>query len=89
MPNQERFRRQFGYRLQEAEFLPRNFVCFVEKEGTGVVTAKLAVRWAARRTKKPPQSASRLSVVRRFAAYVSAHDARTAQRLGMINYTAE
>jgi len=43
-----KLRRQLGYKLQEAEFLLRNFVRFVEEEGTGVITAKLAVRWAAR-----------------------------------------
>ena len=72
-----KLRRQLGYKLKEAEFLLRNFVHFIEQEGTGVITAKLAVRWAARPNIKPAQSGSRLSVVRRFAAYVSAHDART------------
>jgi len=72
-----KLRRQLGYKLQEAEFLLRNFVRFVEEEGAGVITAKLAVRWAARPNMKLAQSGSRLSVVRRFAAYVSAHDART------------
>ena len=35
-----KLRRQLGYKLQEAEFLLRNFVRFVEQEGTGVITAK-------------------------------------------------
>lgn len=69
-----RLRRQLGYKLQEAEFLLHNFVSFAEQEGAGVITAKLAVQWAARPNMKPAQSGSRLSVVRRFAAYVSAHD---------------
>ena len=72
-----RLRGQLGYKLQEAEFLLRNFVSFIEQEGAGVITAKLAVQWAARPNMKLAQSGSRLSVVRRFAAYVSAHDART------------
>lgn len=66
-----------GIKLQEAEFFLRNFVHFVEQEGTGVITSKLAVRWAARPNIKPAQSGSRLTVVRRFAAYVNAYDART------------
>ena len=72
-----KLRRQLGYKLQEAEFLLRNFVNFVEQEGACVITAKLAVRWAARPNTKPAQSGSRLSFVRRFAAYVSAYDKRT------------
>ena len=39
-----KLRRQLGYKLQEAEYLLRNFVRFVEQEGAGVITAKLAVR---------------------------------------------
>jgi integrase len=66
-----------GYKLKDAEFLLRNFVRFIEQEGSDVITAKLAVRWSARPNIKPAQSGSRLSVVGRFAAYVSAHDART------------
>jgi integrase len=66
-----------GYKLQEAEFLLRNFISFAEQEGAGVITAKLAVQWAARPNMRPAQSGSRLGVVRQFAAYVSAHDART------------
>jgi len=72
-----KLRRQLGYKLQEAEFFLRNFIRFIEQEGTGVITAKLAVQWATRPNLKPAQNGSRLSVVRRFAAYVSAHDART------------
>ncbi len=72
-----KLRRQLGYKLQDAEFSLRNFVSFAEQEGTGIITAKLAVRWAARPNMKPAHSGSRLSVVRRFAAYVSAHDKRT------------
>ena len=77
LDNYLKLRRQLGYKMKEAGFLLRNFVRFVEEEGAGVITAKLAVRWAARPNMKLAQSGSRLSVVRRFAAYVSAHDART------------
>ena len=66
-----KLRRQLGYKLQEAEFLLRNFVRFVEQEGTGVITAKLAVRWAAGPNNEPAQSGSRLSVVRRATRSMS------------------
>jgi len=72
-----KLRRQLGYKLQEAESLLRNFISFAEQEGAGVITSKLAIRWAARPNIKPAQGGSRLSAVRRFAAYVSAHDKRT------------
>jgi len=63
--------------FKKQNFLLRNFVSFVEQEGAGVITSKLAVRWSARPNTNPVQSGSRLSVVRRFAAYVSAYDQRT------------
>jgi hypothetical protein len=59
-----KLRRQLGYKLQEAELFLRNFIGFIEQEGTGVITAKLAVRWATRPNLKPAQNGSRLSVVR-------------------------
>jgi hypothetical protein len=71
-----KLRRQLGYKLQEAESFLRNFIRFIEQEGTGVITAKLAVRWATRPNLKSAQNGSRLRVVRGFAAYVSAHDSR-------------
>jgi len=43
----------------------------------GPIRTKLAMQWATRPKVKPCQSANRLGMVRRFAAYVSAHDART------------
>ncbi|HLZ54809.1 MAG TPA: tyrosine-type recombinase/integrase [Verrucomicrobiae bacterium] len=70
-------RRQLGYKMQEAGFLLRNFVRFAEQKGAGVIRAKLALQWAAQPNIKPAQSGSRLGVVRRFAEYLSAYDART------------
>lgn len=72
-----KLRRQLGYKLKEAEFSLRSFVNLAEEEGAEFITTKLAVRWAAPRDLKPAQSGSRLSTVRRFAAYVSAFDPRT------------
>jgi integrase/recombinase XerD len=72
-----KLRRQLGYKLQAAEFVLRNFVRFIEQEGADKITTKLAVQWAARPKMKPANSGRRLSIVRPFAAYVSAHDPRT------------
>jgi integrase/recombinase XerD len=72
-----KLRRQLGYKLKEAEFLLRSFISLVEEEGSAFITTKLALRWAARPDLKPSQRGSRLSAVRRFAAYVSAFDGRT------------
>jgi integrase len=72
-----KLRRQLGYKLKEAEFLLRSFTTLAEEEGAEFITTKLALRWAARPHLKPGQSGSRLSTLRRFAAYVRAFDART------------
>ena len=69
-----KLRRRLGYKMQEAEFLLRNFVRFAEQEGAGTVSTKLALQWAARPNMKSAQSANRLGVLRRFAEYVNAHD---------------
>jgi len=72
-----KLRRQLGYKLRVTEILLRNFVRFAQEEGASFITTKLALRWAARPGIKPVQSGNRLGMVRRFADYVSAHDART------------
>jgi integrase/recombinase XerD len=72
-----KLRRQLGYKLKEAEYLLRSFTTLAEEEGAEFITTKLALRWAAQPHLKPAQSGSRLSTLRRFAAYVSAFDART------------
>jgi len=79
-----KLRRQLGYKMETAGYLLRNFVGFAEQEGANFITTKLAVRWAAKPDVKLVQRGARLGMVRRFAEYVSAHDARTevpAQRL--------
>ena len=72
-----RLRRQLGFKMEEAGFLLRNFVRFAEREGADFVSTKLAVQWAAQPHVKPTQAGFRLGMLRRFAAYVSAHDERT------------
>ena len=72
-----KLRRQLGYKLRVTEILLRNFVRFAQEEGAPFITTKLALRWSTRPGNKPVQSANRLGMVRRFADYVSAHDART------------
>ena len=72
-----KLRRQLGYKLRTEEFILRNYVRFAEQEGAGVIRTKLALQWATPKKMKPGQSANRLGMVRRFACYVSAHDART------------
>jgi integrase len=63
--------------MEEIGFLLRNFVRFAEEDGASFVSTKLALRWAAGANITPAQSGNRLGMVRRFAQYVSAHDART------------
>jgi integrase len=70
-------RRRLGYKLATTGYLLRNFVGFAEAEGADLITTKLAVRWAAKPAVTPPQRGNRLGMVRRFAEYVSAYDART------------
>jgi integrase/recombinase XerD len=72
-----KLRRQLGYKLRVTEILLRNFVRFAQEEGGSFITTKLALRWATFRTATPVQRGNRLGMVRRFAEYVSAHDART------------
>ncbi len=72
-----KLRRQLGYKLRVPEILLRNFVRFAQEEGASFITTKLALRWSTRPAIKPVQSGNRLGMVRRFANYVSAHDART------------
>jgi len=72
-----RLRRQLGYKMEAAGFLLRNFVRFAEREGADFISTELAVEWAAQPHVKPMQAGFRLGMLRRFAAYVSAHDERT------------
>lgn len=70
-------RRQLGFKLRDAGRLLQQFVAFAQKHGASFITTKLALRWAAPPSMKPGRSATRLSVVRQFADFVSAIDPRT------------
>jgi len=71
-------RRALGTRLAEPAFTLRQFVTFLEREGSSRITTALAVRWAM--ASPGVQRATwgrRLSMVRRFAAWLSAFDPHT------------
>jgi integrase/recombinase XerD len=71
-------RRNLGCGLRVAGRLLRDFVAFAEREGAAHVTTDLALRWAQRPSGAQPATwATRLGVVRRFAAWLSASDRRT------------
>lgn len=70
-------RRSLGYRLKEDGRQLLNFASFVADAGSRYVTTKLAVRWATRPSGILPQTAAkRLGVVRAFAKFAAARDAR-------------
>jgi integrase/recombinase XerD len=73
-----RLRRDLGCQLREAGRLLHDFLAFAEREGVSQITTDLAVRWAQRPAgAQPATRATRLGVVRRFAAWLSASDRRT------------
>ncbi len=71
-------RRALGTQLREPAVTLGHFVEFLEREGAEFITTELALRWA--RQPHGVQRATwarRLSMVRRFAAWLSAFDPRT------------
>lgn len=71
-------RRALGFELHRTEWALRRFVDFAEQEGARWVTTDLALRWAKLAVHvQDPERSARLSVVRRFAEYLSAIDPRT------------
>jgi integrase len=71
-------RRSLGFRLRLPAGLLRDFASFFEAEGASHVTTDLALRWAKQPVGvQPAHWACRLSVVRRFAHFLSASDPRT------------
>jgi integrase len=70
-------RRALGFILAEPSRLLHKFVAYAEQEGASFITTDLALRWAVQPDREPAQRARYLSVVRKFACYVSASDART------------
>lgn len=71
-------RRSLGYQLRQPEGLLRNFVAFLQAEGTSHITTELALHWATQPTAaEPARWAARLGMVRRFAIWYSATEPRT------------
>jgi integrase/recombinase XerD len=71
-------RRALGFKLTTPGGLLQRFVTYAEQEGASSITTELALRWATDQTKcQPAQWANRLSMVRRFARYMSALDPAT------------
>jgi site-specific recombinase XerD len=71
-------RRALGTEYKEPAITLGHFVEFLEREGAEFITTELALRWACER--KGVQRATwsrRLSMVRRFASWLSAFDPRT------------
>ena len=71
-------RRSLGFELKEPARLLRNFVAFAQREDASFITTQLALRWAKQPAEAQPATwATRLAMVRRFAAWCSATDHRT------------
>jgi integrase/recombinase XerD len=71
-------RRGLGSALRGPGAQLHRFVGFLEREGSGVITTNLALRWATAAVKATPATwAQRLGDVRRFALWLSATDPRT------------
>lgn len=71
-------RRCLGARLRGVDSALRKFIAFAENEGASHVTIDVALRWAIQcNGKDPATSASRLQMVRGFAAWHSVSDSRT------------
>ena len=71
-------RRALGTQLREPAVTLGHFVAFLEGEGANFITTQLALRWACQPDGVQRATwARRLSMVRRFAAWLSAFDPRT------------
>lgn len=71
-------RRALGFKLHATGLCLDHFVRFAEAEGATFITRAMALRWATQPTQvSPTYWARRLGMVRQFARYCSALDART------------
>jgi integrase len=71
-------RRALGYKLREAALLLKDFVSFLEQQGSSFITIPLALQWARNNPAvRPAEWARRLTIVRCFARHWSAIDPRT------------
>jgi integrase/recombinase XerD len=70
-------RRSLGFKLERENALLPNFVGFLEKSGSPVITVPLALAWAKQPSDATPcWWATRLAMVRGFARYARALDSR-------------
>ena len=72
-----RLRRAFGYRLDRQEKYLKQFLHFLHKEKSTVVSSHLALKWASNSGKSTQMNtAKKLGHVRQFTSYVSTEDPR-------------
>jgi integrase/recombinase XerD len=73
-----KFRRAFGHDLSAHAKLLNDFVGYLDAAGDSTITIDVALAWASAPTGvTPARIANRLSVVRKFATYLSAFDPAT------------
>lgn len=71
-------RRSLGFKLHDTKIGLLNFAAFLQERGAHHITIPLAMRWAQHDpAARPAEWARRLSFVRGFARYWSAHDSKT------------
>jgi integrase/recombinase XerD len=70
-------RRALGYKLAGYDSVLGEFTGWMDTSGASVVTGDLALAWAQCRPSSPVRERQRLTIVRRFAEYLSAVDPRT------------
>jgi integrase/recombinase XerD len=71
-------RRGLGFKLKKHTRFLEEFASFLQKAGESTITSRLALQWATEPQHiKPSAWATRLSVVRSFARYLSAFDPST------------
>ena len=71
-------RRSLGFRLLDARAGLIKFASFLEQQRAARITIRLAMEWAQQdKTARPVEWARRLTFVRGFARYWSAHDSQT------------
>jgi len=71
-------RRALGFKLRDTQSVLERFVTFLEGNGFTFITIQQAVSWATQpKHVQPAHWASRLSMIRLFAEYVSGIDSRT------------
>ncbi len=70
-------RRALGYQLKRAEYELKNFLKFLEKNKSPIITQELALDWATHfGTATQKNGAQRLGIIRQFAKYLKVEDGR-------------